>query len=419
LTDVDARDQQLQQSSSMMDMTPRNNNCGPFLDAIMSFVERQNLPFEHIDVWVPSFKNADGGTGEMRLFHAGYVTRGDLDPARFAQLNEYGEYSTKFSFKPGCGLPGRVYTTGEPSWERRIGDADPTIFERAGGASVYNVNTGFGIPLSTPVIARMVVVMYSRVDVVEDPNIIDMCRAELGNYAPEPKWKLVIEMPGGSQPTQHGTALRHRSSSISSGNSFAVNKMAASNSVDPLDEEHTIATLLGDHIPLTELPETSSKFAPPFAQPNALIPHFMSLRLLLLRSRDKRSADDNDAIEIIRKSYRGYARDSRRSENEVAYLLVRDWQFLQQSAQSAAPLQMHKPPSPQPQQYTSYQFNVPHMSTFASTGAPTRMPSVLSFVDPAIVCRKSKHNDPFGDSASNTATAHGHNNVNIVDESMD
>ncbi|GKY94467.1 hypothetical protein MPSEU_000412600 [Mayamaea pseudoterrestris] len=399
------------ESPTNIDSHARNSNCGPFLDTLMSFVEQHNLPFEHIDVWVPSFHNnaeQEQNGQEMRLFHAGYVTRADVDPARFAQLNEYGEYSTKFSFRPGCGLPGRVYTTGEPSWERNICDVDPKIFERAGGARVYRVNTGFGIPLSTPAISRMVVVMYSGTDVAEDSNVMQMVQTELASYDPEPKWKLVVDMP------THQGSIRHRSASVGSANSSIASKLAAAAKIDPQEEEYRIATLLGDHIPLNEAPGQSSELAVPFVRPETLIPHFVYLRLLLLRSREKRAAAENEAIEIIRKSYRGYVHDSRRSEKDVAFLIVRDWQFLHQGAQAIAPVQQRShqpvPPAPQPkpeQQYTSHQFGVVNnLSTYAS-GGPTRMPSVLSFVDPSMVGRK------------NSLDGQHPGNVNIVDEHTD
>lgn len=414
-------DKMSEKPPSVATATTARTNCGPFLEAIASFVETRNLPFEHIDVWVPSYHNVgnNDGSNEMRLFHAGYVTRGDIDPSRFAQLNEYGEYSTKFSFKPGCGLPGRVYTTGEPSWEREISDVDPSIFERAGGARVYGLNTGLGLPLSTSSIGCMVVVMYSNADMAEDRSMMQMCLEEFRSYEPEPKWKLVVDMP-----LSHKQTRMNRSTSVNSVNSSATSK--SNTLVDPQEEEHCIATLLGDHIPLVALSGPFSETAIPFLEPDMLIPHFMSLRLLLLRSSDRRAVAENEAVEIIRKSYRGYARDARRAEKEIAFLLARDWQFLQQSNTSTAapsiqkpmPHQAHVPPlQPPSSQYTSHQFGVPtNLSTYASSGAPTRMPSKLSFVDPSMVSRKNSIDDNAGMKRS---TQSGQHNVNIVDEATD
>ena len=42
-----------------------------------------------------------------------------------------------------------------------MNDADPTRFERAGGAQGYGVKTAVGIPLETPVVGRIVVALYA------------------------------------------------------------------------------------------------------------------------------------------------------------------------------------------------------------------------------------------------------------------
>lgn len=178
-----------------------NHSCGPFLDAITMFMESKNLPFQHADVWVPSFmpRETKGpckavDTEQLRLFHAGYATRGDLNDSAAFSFHEFGVYSDNFSFEPGHGLPGRVYTSGQIAWDRNIDQCDPKHFERAGGAKVYGVKTAVGIPLNTPMVGRIVVAMYSQHDIPENLEMAQACAAELMRYSPEPKWKLVIEM---------------------------------------------------------------------------------------------------------------------------------------------------------------------------------------------------------------------------------
>ena len=80
---------------------------------------------------------------------------------------------------------------------------------------------------------------------------------------PEPKWKLVVEVSGNAPD-------------FSSSNVVA----QAMSDHDPLEKR--IATLLGDHMPLSDL---TSGVPPTEAERKreALLPHFLSLRLLLLR----------------------------------------------------------------------------------------------------------------------------------------
>ena len=325
---------------------PPNHSCGPFLDAITLFMETNNLPFQHADVWVPSFLPRDikgpskaVDTEQLRLFHAGYATRGDLDDSVAFSFHEFGVYSDNFSFEPGHGLPGRVYSSGEIAWDRNIDECDPKHFERAGGAKVYGVKTAVGIPLNTPMVGRIVVAMYSQHDIPENITMAQECASELNKYSPEPKWKLVIEMNNdplrpsalppigqdsnpeaslwqGSQrnlPAQHGGCASPSGSKVSS--------------MEP--EEQRIVTLLGEHMPLsdTSTGESSSSAG----SVGNLLQHFLSMRLLLLRPAAKRTARENEMIDVLKSSFKAYAKDNRRSGAELASLLAKDWICLKQT----------------------------------------------------------------------------------------
>lgn len=388
------------------------NNCGPFLEEIISYVESNNLPFQHVDVWVPSYtKNSEGE--DLRLFHAGFATRSDVEGALFGQMNEYGEYSTKFSFASGAGLPGRVHASGGFRWERGCHVADPKFFERAGGAKIYGVKTGFGLPLSTKVIGRIILCFYSVEDVPEDSLLANKCCADLSRLCPEPKWKLVVDMetPNGlvptpqpvvsfSQPLSH---YQHAPAPLGRGDDLSLNSASTRRSMS-IDEDavtdHRIASLLGDHMPLSGLPapgeSTSSS-----AEPSLLVPHFMSLRLLLLRSTHRRSQAENDMIDVVRKSFAGYTRDGRRSDKELAHLIVKDWQFLRQSqpvspknSPGVAPKRIIRRSSSSNMSNGTYQSHVMDIPLSMnpppqSDAAPVTMPSPLTYVDPHVVRRAS------------------------------
>jgi hypothetical protein len=178
-------------------MPKATHDCGSFLEEVLSYVEETNLPFAHIDVWVPSYVPQSKGStvDNLRLYHAGHCTRSDLNAFSYSQLYEYGNYSTKFSFAPGVGLPGRVFQSGQPSWERKIDEANPKIFERAGGAKVYGIKTGVGIPVNVnSSVRRIIVVLYSQSDIEENNELLHQLTRDLQAFCPKPKWKLVVEM---------------------------------------------------------------------------------------------------------------------------------------------------------------------------------------------------------------------------------
>jgi hypothetical protein len=154
----------------------------PFLGKVISYIQRHGCPFEHVDAWVPSFvpdNEASEGSGTSnnstcRLCFAGSATA-DVQvptdgsgPAQLLSQDEqfnllsFGDYSQKFSFNVGCGLPGRVYENGVPAWEQSVQNAPHQHFERCGGAIQWNVKTVVGIPVPSPNVGRIVVVVYSR-----------------------------------------------------------------------------------------------------------------------------------------------------------------------------------------------------------------------------------------------------------------
>ena len=315
---------------------PPNHTCGPFLDAITKFMENKNIPFQHADVWVPSFlpREAHGlskavDTEQLRLFHAGYATRGDLDDDVADSLHEFGGYSDSFSFEPGHGLPGRVYTSGQIIWDSGIDEADPKKFERAGGAKVYGIKTAVGIPLSTPLVGRIVVAMYSQESIPEDMNLAKECAAQLMKYSPEPKWKLVIEM--NNEPQKHSSRDSKPPAKVvttgqvpTQGGGCTSPSGASLTSCD--QEEQRIVALLGEHMPLSD-----SSTGEPTSSSAENLQHFLSMRLLLLRPSVRRTAKENEMIDTLKSSFRAYSKGNRRGGAELAGLLAKDWICLKQT----------------------------------------------------------------------------------------
>jgi hypothetical protein len=358
--------------------------CGPFLDAIIHYMETFNLPFQHADLWVPSFSPREGSgvlskavdTERLRLYHAGHASRGDLDDDTAYKLHEFGVYSDNFSFEPGHGLPGRVYATGKISWEQGVQNKDPKIFERAGGAKVYGIKTAVGFPLDTPLVGRIVVAMYSCEMVPENTKVAQDCAAELVKYSPQPQWKLVLDTGltiDEDQATTDNDAYQQLSSDMSNPQyglaspvmytaephvepptSFAGKCTPPWNntslveqtgppigSVTPTSDqdEKELVSLLGQNMPMSDNSSTNHNLS-----------DFMSLRLLLLRAPGKRSTEEFELIEILKSSYKSYAKNGNRSSKNLADLIVKDWICLKATYGMRSPVSScQSPPGPLPQ----------------------------------------------------------------------
>ena len=168
-------------------------HSAPFLAKTVAYLQRHNVPFEHLDVWVPSFVpngDVDTSPNSCRLCFAGSATLDDVvdsDGKSKKPLSEedqfkmyaFGDYSQKFSFDVGCGLPGRVYESGRPTWEQAVHNAPHHHFERCGGARQWGIKTVLGIPIASPNVGRIVVTFYSKHDRPKDQDLVGRLSEEL------------------------------------------------------------------------------------------------------------------------------------------------------------------------------------------------------------------------------------------------
>jgi len=303
----------------------------PFVGKVIQYIQRHQIPFEHIDAWVPSFvsqpdeANAEvpsAGSPEQqcRLCFAGFATTEvqvppdggrpvSLSNQEQFDLLSFGEYSSKFSFDVGCGLPGRVYSTGICSWEQGVENAPNHQFERCGGAAQWGIKTVLGVPIPSPNVGRVVVLLYSRHDRPRDPELVRRVTEELTKLMPTPKWKLVVDV-GTSPPSIEDD----------------------SKSADKRTQD--VLKLLAEHMPT----HRNSPYSP-------YLPGFTSLRLLCLKR--NRTSEEEDLLNTVLESYSSYLSTGKES-SEIAWMLARDYMLLAQ--QPAHQLSSIMPQSVQQQQ---------------------------------------------------------------------
>ena len=221
---------------------PNFKFAAPFLAKITSYIEHHRIPFEHVDIWVPNTSDPTGATAPEpsvlgsgkegnvtgRLCFAGSASVGvqivtdemhqqedgtPSQPAAFDakmhgsnlkviplssdeiyHMSLFGSYSEKFSFSYGCGLPGRVYESAVPAWEQFVSNAPSHLFERRGGASQFGIMTTVGLPIRSPNVGRIVLVLYSMHNRVKDDHLVGKMMRDFEALNPSPRWKLMVEM---------------------------------------------------------------------------------------------------------------------------------------------------------------------------------------------------------------------------------
>jgi len=332
--------------AALSDMNGKSSllHAAPFLIKIVNYMKRHNVPFEHIDAWVPSFvARPDGGEGvetgqQCRLCYAGSATTevqvppdGTGPPHPLSEddrfnLMAFGDYSQKFSFDVGFGLPGRVYQSGVPTWEQSVQNAPHQHFERCGGAVQWGIKTVVGIPVPSPNVGRVVVTLYSRHNRLKDPDLVGRLCKQFSKHMPSPKWKLVVDI-GLPPVSKIATEQVASNSAINSGESVSSNSQEE-NKDSRTDE---IVALLGEHMP-----------SDPSSPISTYLPGFMSLRLMLLRP--SRSDDEEELVRTMMGSYTSYT-SAGRTKNDIALMMARDYMFLTQSQRKQPP---QAPPVPVP-----------------------------------------------------------------------
>lgn len=333
--------------------------ASPFLGKVVSYLQRHACPFEHVDAWVPSFvpdSAASEGSGNntnstCRLCFAGSATSevhvsedgsGQTLPlSQEDQFNllSFGEYSQKFSFNVGCGLPGRVYENGVPAWEQSVQNAPHTHFERCGGAIQWKIRTVVGIPVPSPNVGRIVVVLYSRYDRNKDQDLVSRLHEEFSKLVPSPKWKLVVDIGRvrESSPTPETTSSYANNPLNPAGTET---NQASETTKDVRTEE--LVALLGEHMPHD-----------PNSPYSSFLPGLMSLRLMLLKP--TRTEKEKEVEGTLLSSYSSYL-SSGRSKQDITLMIARDFMFLkeQQQPQQEAHSQHHFQ-SQQPLQVSQHQ----------------------------------------------------------------
>ncbi|KAL9182510.1 hypothetical protein ACHAXT_013162 [Thalassiosira profunda] len=399
--------------------SPAQSVASPFLHRIMAFIHRHQVPFEYVDAWVPSFvpdanegKQPAGEAGppagaskeaaaeappKCRLCFAGSMVARQVvlgDPSRGQarravplsaddrfNLSAFGEYSESFSFDVGCGLPGRVYHMGVPTWEQSVHNAPLHHFERVGGSQQWGIRTVVGIPVPSPNVGRIVVVLYSRHDRGKDHDLVIRLTEELARLMPSPKWKLVVDVgqrEGQAPPPTHAAAaaatttagqqpqqqMQSQPQPAPQGQNMDLQPQQQQQQEqpqgpppeDPAALTAEVISIFGEHMP-------SDPSSPAFAY----LQGFMSLRLLLLRP--ARSPPEQDVVDTVLSSYASYKAGGR-ARPDIALMLARDFMFLSQARAPQQPqVQMQQPPQPPPPQPNGGQF-----PPQAHAPAPTELP---------------------------------------------
>eukprot|EP00587_Corethron_hystrix_P016725 CAMPEP_0113318986 /NCGR_PEP_ID=MMETSP0010_2-20120614/13354_1 /TAXON_ID=216773 ORGANISM="Corethron hystrix, Strain 308" /NCGR_SAMPLE_ID=MMETSP0010_2 /ASSEMBLY_ACC=CAM_ASM_000155 /LENGTH=599 /DNA_ID=CAMNT_0000176435 /DNA_START=261 /DNA_END=2060 /DNA_ORIENTATION=- /assembly_acc=CAM_ASM_000155 len=278
------------------------NKMSPFLDKVLEYIRTNNTPFEYVEIWAPV---RSGDQSDLRVCFAGHVVNPILletgHTEEFNNLVSFGNYSQKFSFFPGSGLPGRIFQTHTPTWDQSIHNAPRQHFERCTGAQVWGIKTAVGVPVLSQTVGVIVVALFTCNDIERDSDLVDVLSRDFTNMMPSPKWKLIVDVEYPANGTNEVT-------STTAPPNFS--------ELDETRKTQEVVSLLGEIMPADSASPVAS-----------YLPVFMSLRLLMLQQ--NRSNAENDFVKTILGSYAAY-KSGGRTQQEVAVLIATDYSFLMQ-----------------------------------------------------------------------------------------
>eukprot|EP00581_Thalassiosira_minuscula_P004956 CAMPEP_0183742376 /NCGR_PEP_ID=MMETSP0737-20130205/64590_1 /TAXON_ID=385413 /ORGANISM="Thalassiosira miniscula, Strain CCMP1093" /LENGTH=1103 /DNA_ID=CAMNT_0025977957 /DNA_START=214 /DNA_END=3525 /DNA_ORIENTATION=- len=409
---------------------PNFRYAAPFLAGMTSYMERNCVPFEHVDIWVPStvppalenegkgsmgsapmipemgsgssgnltmMDDDNDGSGTCRLCFAGSATLAVQiidEPAASSSSSEkashemtkkfttltsdeifnfslYGDYSEKFSFSAGCGLPGRVYQTGVAAWEQFLPNAPPEMFERRGGAIQFGIKTALGLPIDSPNVGRIVVVLYSKHNREKDEDLVNQMVKDVKLFHPCPRWKLVVEVrslsnsspgkeetkvtsPVQTQPIQAPPPASGMANSTSCSAGMSALSMQPATTALGMDLGEPMSPQISAPAPTQSSQNFSNNVIDTnknsqivnlvsLLQENMPSDHssplgkqlnsIMSLRMILLRS--NRTSEEEQLVETILVLFESYVAAGR-SRLDIALLVTRDYDFHIQHQQRMA-----------------------------------------------------------------------------------
>ncbi|HHT9110298.1 MAG TPA: PAS domain S-box protein, partial [Candidatus Brocadiaceae bacterium] len=98
-----------------------------------------------------------------------YLVRDHTFYSKATGLEKFSELSSYFSFPPGVGLPGQVWSTRQPVWIRDI-TCDPN-YPRATIAKHVGLKTGIGIPILVDAEVVAIIAFYMFASVEKDERL--------------------------------------------------------------------------------------------------------------------------------------------------------------------------------------------------------------------------------------------------------
>ncbi|CAB9513156.1 anthocyanin regulatory Lc protein [Seminavis robusta] len=286
------------------------NDWKPFTNHVATIMQREKLPFEYFDIWVPEETltsqeqkqdDDDKTDSSAVLRHVGHGTNGNTDMMSIMTLynmNQFGRSSEQYAFLPGIGLPGRVFETTEPMWDDSLQRASYQDFPRTDLAKKHGVKKGLGIPLHKNG-QQAILALYTTNDIPKDINLVQLAYYEFQKY------KIQLPLKQASIVVQPYKALPALCNGEDSKKEEA-DKKDYYTAILPDDLDVEMARFLGDHLPENNLTG-------------------QSLQFVLFKAPCRRALYENVNVQRLKQQFTLLKQQRMLRSPEIAAVIVQEW----------------------------------------------------------------------------------------------
>ncbi|AFZ20461.1 PAS domain S-box protein [Allocoleopsis franciscana] len=208
ITDITRRKRAIEELQLLQSLTQSISEA-PDFDTAIEVALRKVCEATHWDFGEAWIKSADGTVLECSSAwcskHVGATETQDkeqIDPI-IHPLKEFRRHSQTYSFAPGIGLPGQVWSSRQPLWMRDVSIEPESFFARSPLAKAWGLKAGFGVPILADEQVLAVLAFFMCEPHPEDRQLVELVSAVATQLGLVLQRKQIL-----SQAAQSAAALR-------------------------------------------------------------------------------------------------------------------------------------------------------------------------------------------------------------------
>jgi PAS domain S-box-containing protein len=165
-TDITERKQAEEEINLLLTATQAISQSQNFQSALADILRLlcEAIGWNFGEAWIP-----DAGGKVLEYSQIWYAENKNLD--------EFGCHSQTLTFEAGIGLPGRIWSSGQPEWIEDVSEVKKPVFRRAQIAAQVGLKSSFGVPIISGEQVLAVLVFFKTTKSSKELRLVDLVNA--------------------------------------------------------------------------------------------------------------------------------------------------------------------------------------------------------------------------------------------------